>query len=152
MIFDCDPSSNIWALFGCWWIPERMKSHRNELNQLDNDFEKLVEYEQEENRRTDVSQQYLHVLSFQTQLTVTNMELQQTILEGGFGHPNGHGGHQGVSDQARQQWENIQFQVKYGIVTEGDDMGMDDNGDGDYESENKVCTICLGEYKDGENG
>lgn len=130
------------CLVGTSWTARWIRYNRDREEELDRRIQTFVE--RAEDGTTDVNRHDLRMLSFQAQLAMAIMESQRNMMEGGFGHPDGHGGHLGVSDQAREQWEDFQFKGKYGSVTQSDDLEKDGNSD------DNVCTICLGEYEDGE--
>ena len=136
------------CLVGTSWTARWIRYNRDREEELDRRIQTFVE--RAEDGTTDVNRHDLRMLSFQAQLAMAIMESQRNMMEGGFGHPDGHNGHQGVSDQARQQWEDFQFKGKYGSVTQGDDTDLEMDGNGDGKSDDNVCTICLGEYEDGE--
>lgn len=134
------------CLVGTSWTARWVSYNRDREDELDRRIQAYVETAEE--GTTEVNRSDLRMLSFQAQLALAIMESQRNMMEGGYGHPDGQVGHQGVSDQARSQWEDFQYEVKkgkgkYGSVAQHDDL---EKGD---ESE-EVCTICLGEYEDGE--
>ena len=100
----------------------------------------------------------LRMLSFQAQLALAIMESQRQMMQGGYGHPDGEG-HQnpGVSDEARAKWKKFEFKTlsrdqkesqrrgSYGSVAQGEAVAKPNNGD-----EEPHCSICLGEYEEGE--
>jgi len=133
------------CLVGTSWTARWIRYNREREEELDRRIQAQIE-----DGTTDVNRSELRILSFQAQLALAIMESQRNMMEGGYGHPDGHHGHQGVSDQAREQWSDFQFKtkdrkVKYGSVAQDDDL--EKGGSGETED---VCTICLGEYEDGE--
>lgn len=99
----------------------------------------------------------LRMLSFQAQLALAIMESQRQMMQGGYGHPDGDGNQNpGVSDEARAKWKKFEYKAlprdqkesqrrgSYGSVTHGDVVSKP-SGD-----EEPHCSICLGEYEEGE--
>ena len=106
-----------------------------------------------------VNRNDLRMLSFQAQLSLAIMESQRHMMNGGFGSPDGPQGSAGVSDRAKALWRRFAYKAP-------DEPNVDHDGDDDlkkpeYGSVSKAsttktdddlphCSICLGEYEDGE--
>jgi Ring finger domain len=123
-----------------------------------------------------VDRNELRMLSFQAQLSLAIMESQRHMMETG-GYGRGHGDDQpstpGVSEQAKQAWKRFSYQSPPGdkkgpsditTTTKGVDnklygslsssnnptKGNKDKLSSEYDDELPHCSICLGEYEDGE--
>ena len=97
----------------------------------------------------------LRMLSFQAQLSLAIMESQRHMMEGGFGSPDGPQASAGVSDRAKALWRRFPYK------TPEQEEDVDDLKKPEYGSVSKTstkddlddlphCSICLGEYEDGE--
>lgn len=142
------------CLFGTSWTARLIRHNREREEALD---ERIRAYlENADPNTTEIDRNDLRFLSFQAQLALAMMESQRQMQTGGYGHPDGHNGSAGVSDDAKQQWEH--FAYKEG-VEEGDPVLANQGGYGSVaqneqtkglEEDGPHCSICLGEYEDGE--
>jgi hypothetical protein len=74
------------------------------------------------------------------------------MMEGGYGHPEGGDRTPGVSDEAREKWFRFSYNPardkkesrrgSYGSVSQNDAKT--------HEDDEPHCSICLGEYEEGE--
>jgi Ring finger domain len=92
------------------------------------------------------------------------MESQRQMMEGGYGHPDGeHARSTGVSDVAKAKWDTFVFKPDkhknlvakglYGSVSlreDDDDDLKKPSASGGVQDEEPHCSICLGEYEEGE--
>mmetsp|Transcript_478 Transcript_478/g.777 ORF Transcript_478/g.777 Transcript_478/m.777 type:complete len:329 (+) Transcript_478:79-1065(+) len=138
------------CLVGTSWCARYIRHNREREEELDRRIQNYSETGGEE--RPD-----LRMLSFQAQLALAIMESQRQMLQGGYGHPDGQNANTGVSEEARGQWDRFNFKTveesaadgtkkgAYGSVAQQEEqhkLGDDD--------EEPTCTICLGEYENGE--
>lgn len=123
------------CMVGTSWTARFVRYNREREEDLDR---RIHQYEN--NNNDDGSRTDLRMMSFQAQLALALMESQRQMMNGGFGHPDGPPAQTGVSDFAKQQWETIQY--KHGVEGYG--------SVGDEEEEEPHCSICLGEYEDGD--
>ena len=139
------------CLFGTSWTARLIRHNREREEALD---ERIRAYlENADPNTTEIDRNDLRFLSFQAQLALAMMESQRQMQQGGYGHPDGHSGSDGVSDDAKKQWEH--FSYKEGL--EGDPVLANQGGYGSvaqndkgFEEDGPHCSICLGEYEDGE--
>jgi hypothetical protein len=96
----------------------------------------------------------LQPMSFQAQLAMAIIASQRDIMQGGFGNPDGQSSSQGVSDEAKEQWDRFRFEPNgkgYGSLSHIDDLGKASKGPDCKVEEEPSCSICLGEYEEGED-
>mmetsp|Transcript_14421 Transcript_14421/g.21182 ORF Transcript_14421/g.21182 Transcript_14421/m.21182 type:complete len:422 (-) Transcript_14421:45-1310(-) len=89
----------------------------------------------------------LEMLGFHGQLAYAIMESQRHILEtGGYGRPGGEDENQlaGVTEEAKNQWEDFQYSKNHAKVLECEDLKP-------HKNELPSCCICLCEYEEGED-
>lgn len=139
------------CLFGTSWTARLIRHNREREEALD---ERIRAYlENADPNTTEIDRNDLRFLSFQAQLALAMMESQRQMAGGGFGHPDGNNVSQGLSDGAKEKWEHFQFKDTeeekmkmkkgdYGAVAHKDVLG--------YEEDGPHCSICLGEYEEGE--
>jgi Ring finger domain len=101
------------------------------------------------------------------QLALAIMESQRQMMEGGYGHPDGENNRSaGVKDEAKAKWHTFLFKPDkhknlvakghYGSVSLNDDDDLvkkpaaGTSGGLASQDEEPHCSICLGEYEDGE--
>jgi Ring finger domain len=133
------------CLVGTSWCARFIRHNREREEELDRRIQAYMENNEDGEGRPD-----FRMLSFQAQLALAIMESQRQMMQGGYGHPDGHAHHAGVSDEARSRWEKFKFKtVEDAPPSTGKkgDYGSVVQDDGD---ESPSCTICLGEYEDGE--
>jgi Ring finger domain len=143
----------ILCLFGTSWTARLIRHNREREEALDERIRVYLE-----NAGPDppgIDRNELRFLSFQAQLALAMMESQRQMQQGGYGHPDGHNGSNGVSDDAKKKWDVFAFKEGmeggvaaklkggYGSVTQEEHAkGLEEDG--------PHCSICLGEYEDGE--
>lgn len=132
------------CLVGTSWCARFIRHNREREEELDRRIQAYMENNEDGNVPD------FRMLSFQAQLALAIMESQRQMMQGGYGHPDGHGQHAGVSDEARSRWEKFKFKTV-------EDAPPSSGKKGDYGSlvqedsdESPSCTICLGEYEDGD--
>jgi hypothetical protein len=135
------------------WTARWIRHNREHEEELDR---RIANYIQNaENGNSERGRDSLRILSFQAQLALAIMESQRQMMQGGYGHPDGERGQtRGVSEEARAKWKKITYKSSrdknesnngsYGSVAQGDATKP---GSGDEEPH---CSICLGEYEEGE--
>lgn len=142
------------CLFGTSWTARLIRHNREREEALDERIRAYLENADTANV-TEIDRNDLRFLSFQAQLALAMMESQRQMQNGGYGHPDGHTGSEGVSEGAKKQWEH--FSYKEGL--EGDPVLANQGGYGSVaqnehakglEEDGPHCSICLGEYEDGE--
>lgn len=139
------------CLFGTSWTARLIRHNREREEALD---ERIRVYlENADPNTTEIDRNDLRFLSFQAQLALAMMESQRQMQNGGYGHPDGHNARDGVSDDAKNQWEHFSYKEGleettkggYGSVAQNEcTKGLDHSEDGPH------CSICLGEYEEGE--
>jgi hypothetical protein len=135
------------CLVGTSWCARYIRHNREREEELDR---RIQNFSESGGEAPD-----LRMLSFQAQLALAIMESRTQMMQGGYGHPDGQNGNTGVSEEARSQWERFKFKTveeqdgkkkgAYGSVAQQEEqrkLGGDD--------EEPACTICLGEYENGE--
>lgn len=132
------------CLVGTSWCARFIRHNREREEELD----RRIQAYMENNEEGEVPD--FRMLSFQAQLALAIMESQRQMMQGGYGHPDGHAEHAGVSDEARSRWEKFKFKTV-------EDAPPSTEKKGDYGSvvqedvdESPSCTICLGEYEAGD--
>eukprot|EP00542_Grammatophora_oceanica_P019224 CAMPEP_0194030342 /NCGR_PEP_ID=MMETSP0009_2-20130614/3870_1 /TAXON_ID=210454 /ORGANISM="Grammatophora oceanica, Strain CCMP 410" /LENGTH=389 /DNA_ID=CAMNT_0038670277 /DNA_START=107 /DNA_END=1276 /DNA_ORIENTATION=+ len=154
------------CLVGTSWTARWIRHNREREDELDRRIQAYME--RSEDGTATVNRRDLQMLSFQAQLALAIMESQRNMMEGNFGHPDGQPNRAvGVSDDARSQWEEFSFKAEppsagapknkkgYGSLSQQDEEAPikrsdSDDSVGDIEDEGPSCTICLGEYEEGE--
>lgn len=149
------------CLFGTSWTARLIRHNREHEEALD---ERIRVYlENADPNTTEIDRNGLRFLSFQAQLALAMMESQRQMQQGGYGHPDGPGGGAaGVSDDAKSKWQHFSWKegveqgdpsaaIKttkggYGSVAQSDGGGVA----GGLEEDGPHCSICLGEYEEGE--
>lgn len=146
------------CLFGTSWTARLIRHNREREEALD---ERIRAYlENADPNTTEIDRNDLRFLSFQAQLALAMMESQRQMQAGGYGHPDGPNASDGVSDDAKRKWEQFSFKEGlegdsnntamvalskkggYGSVAQNETKGLEEDG--------PHCSICLGEYEDGE--
>lgn len=143
------------------WTARWIRHNREQEEELDRRIANYIQNAQNggndgEGERHD----NLRMLSFQAQLALAIMESQRQMMQGGYGHPDGDGNQNpGVSDEARSKWKKFEYKAlsrdqkesqrrgSYGSVAQGDVATKPSSSNGDEEPH---CSICLGEYEEGE--
>lgn len=138
------------CLVGTSWCARYIRHNREREEELDRRIQNFSENGGDE--APD-----LRMLSFQAQLALAIMESRTQMMQGGYGHPDGQNGNTGVSEEAKSQWERFKFKTveeqdgknkgAYGSVAQQEEQRKLGSHDDDEEP---ACTICLGEYENGE--
>jgi len=139
------------CLMGTSWTARWIRHNREREEELDRRIQAYLE--NSEPGTTEVDRNDLRMLSFQAQLALAIMESQRQMIQGGgYGHSDGHSNSNGISDEAKSQWESFKF--KKLPNTNKNEKG---NGYGSVAlkdaslGEEPACSICLGEYDHGED-
>jgi Ring finger domain len=142
------------CLVGSSWTARWVRYNRDQEEELDR---RIANYLQNsDNGSGEVARDDLRMLSFQAQLALAIMESQRQMMQGGYGHPDADGQQTpGVSDEARSKWNKFTYKDSrdkkesrrgsYGSVAQGDVVKPSSVDDEPH------CSICLGEYEDGED-
>mmetsp|Transcript_2614 Transcript_2614/g.7176 ORF Transcript_2614/g.7176 Transcript_2614/m.7176 type:complete len:388 (+) Transcript_2614:326-1489(+) len=154
------------CMFGTHFTARFIRTTREREEELENMIRELNENAD----NADINRGDLRVMSFQAQLALAIMESQRQMMEGGYGHPDGHNGSNGVSDEAKERWDRFEFdsarqqeQQQQQLVGKQKATYGSSSGSGiapeetdalkfskDDHEEEPHCSICLGEYEDGE--
>lgn len=162
------------CLFGTSWTARLIRHNREHEEALD---ERIRVYlENADPNTTEIDRNDLRFLSFQAQLALAMMESQRQIQQGGYGNPDGHNGNAGVSEDAKSKWEHFAWKEgmedgssksnsggglspttatttkgDYGSVAQNEQQPLPSSSkEGLLEEDGPHCSICLGEYEDGE--
>jgi Ring finger domain len=143
------------CLVGSSWIARWIRHNRDQEEELDRRIANYLANPEAANGASDGPRDDLRMLSFQAQLALAIMESQRQMMQGGYGHPDGNGNQTpGVSLDARAKWTKFAYKAardkkesrrgSYGSVAQQDVVkpGME---------EEPHCSICLGEYEEGED-
>ncbi|GKY95390.1 hypothetical protein MPSEU_000500600 [Mayamaea pseudoterrestris] len=135
------------------WIARWIGMNREREEELDRRIANYMENPNGSDPELNLND--FRMLSFQAQLALAIMESQRQMMQGGY-HPEGAQSN-GVSDESRAKWERLEYKVEdldgaheeliknkdgYGSVALKDKKEFDDDG--------PHCSICLGEYEDGD--
>ncbi|KAI2510288.1 RING-type zinc-finger protein [Fragilaria crotonensis] len=133
------------CLVGTSWCARFIRYNREREEELDRRINAYMENNEDGEGRPD-----FRMLSFQAQLALAIMESQRQMMQGGFGHPDGHAERSGVSDEVRNMWERFNYKTVEDVPAASDKKG-EYGSVGQHDSgEPPSCTICLGDYEDGE--
>lgn len=146
------------CLFGTSWTARFIRHNREHEEALD---ERIRLYLEERNSNvedssTSIDRDDLRNLSFQAQLALALMESQRQMQLGGYGNPDGYNGEDGVSETAKNQWEEFAWKdgmeetgtLKRSSLTNSDNNI--NNPSSKYTDEAPHCSICLGDYENEE--
>lgn len=142
------------CLVGTSWTARWIRYNRDQEEELDRRIANYLENNENGGNRNEVARDDLRMLSFQAQLALAIMESQRQVMQGGYGHPDGEGSQNpGVSDEAKATWKRFSYQAardkvesrrgSYGSVAQDDTLKL-------ASDEEPHCSICLGEYEEGE--
>jgi len=110
--------------------------------------------EWDDNAEDEVNDARIRRMSFQSQLALAIMQSQMQMMEGGHGHPDGAAGTPGVSDDAKGRWDKFTYQSSSGFlktkVKPEEQKLQSDKDVSESSDEEPHCSICLGEYENGE--
>ena len=143
------------------WTARWIRHNREQEEELDRRIANYIQNAENGGNGGEVGRHdNLRMLSFQAQLALAIVESQRQMMQGGYGHPDGDGNQNpGVSDGARAKWKKFEYKAlprdqresqrrsSYGSVAQGDIVAKPSTGGGDEEPH---CSICLGEYEEGE--
>jgi hypothetical protein len=133
------------CLVGTSWCARFIRHNREREEELDRRIQAYMENSQDGEGRPD-----FRMLSFQAQLALAIMESQRQMMQGGFGHPDGHAERSGVSDVVRSTWERFNYKSVENVPAASDKKGEYGSVGQHDGCEPPSCTICLGDYEDGE--
>lgn len=145
------------CLVGSSWTARWIRHTRDQEEELDRRIANYLQNTENGNATNEVGRDDLRMLSFQAQLALAIMESQRQMMQGGggYGNPDGHGT-PGVSDEARGKWSKFTYEAardkkesrrgSYGSVAL-QEVAKQPAG---CEHEEPHCSICLGEYEEGE--
>lgn len=134
-----DPSLPLFlvCLIGTSWTARWIRFNREREEELDRRIAQYLQANQAEAETGGgvMDRNDLRMLSFQAQLALAIMESQRHMMEGG--RPDSENQAPGVSDAAKEHWEQVNFHgsPQYGSVKEVD---------------GPQCSICLCEYEEGD--
>merc|ERR1712157_31433 len=134
------------CLMGTSWMARWIRHNREQEEELDR---RIANY-QNENSTTEIDRNDLRMLSFQAQLALAIMESQRQIMEGGHGHPDGSHTTRGVSEKTRASWKRITYNSDSTCKKNGYGSVGQEAPPAKGSEESPHCSICLGEYEDGE--
>ncbi|KAI2489775.1 RING-type zinc-finger protein [Fragilaria crotonensis] len=131
------------CLVGTSWCARFIRYNREREEELDRRINAYMENNEDGEGRPD-----FRMLSFQAQLALAIMESQRQMMQGGFGHPDGHE-RSGVSDEVRNMWSDstIRRSKMYPLLRT---RRASTEASVNTTAANHRCTICLGDYEDGE--
>lgn len=126
------------CLIGTSWTARWIRYNREREEELDRRIAQYLQANQTEAETGGngvMDRNDLRMLSFQAQLALAIMESQRHMMEGG--RPDEENQTPGVSDAAKEHWEQISFHdsTQYGSVKDVD---------------GPHCSICLCEYEEGD--
>jgi hypothetical protein len=143
------------------WTVRWIRHNREQEEELDRRIANYIQNAENGGNGGDIGRHdNLRMLSFQAQLALAIMESQRQMMQGGYGHPDGEGNQNpGVSTEARARWKKFEYKAlsrdqkesqrlgtgSYGSVAQGDVVTKPSSSD-----EEPHCSICLGEYEEGE--
>ena len=137
------------CLIGTSWCARFIRYNREREEELDRRIQAYTENNNSNNEDGEGRPDF-RMLSFQAQLALAIMESQRQMMQGGFGHPDGHAERSGVCDEVRSMWERFNYKTVEDIPAASDKKGEYGSVGQCDSSEPPSCTICLGDYEDGE--
>ena len=141
------------CLVGTSWTARWIRHNREREEELDRRISNYLD--NSEPGTTEVDRNDMRMLSFQAQLALAIMESQRQMMQGGYGNPDGDSNSTpGVSDETRGRWDHFQHKE----ASSAEKAVAKKKGYGSVsENEKKIefeeiphCSICLGEYEEGE--
>jgi len=142
------------CLMGTSWTARFIRHTREREEELDRLIADYHDGETNGSNQNERLDRDLQIMSFQAQLAMAIINSQRDMMQGGFGNPDGHSGSPGVSDEAKEQWDRFQFQPNgkgYGSLSHIESLDKANKGADSKEEDEPHCSICLGEYEEGEN-
>lgn len=137
------------CLVGTSWCARFIRYNREREEELDRRIQAYMENNNNNDEDGEVRPDF-RMLSFQAQLALAIMESQRQMMQGGFGHPDGHAERSGVSDEVRSKWERFNYKTVEDAAVVSDKKGQYGSVGQCDDGEPPSCTICLGDYEDGE--
>jgi hypothetical protein len=139
------------CLMGTHFTARFIRNTREREEELD----RLIQEYVENSEGDGVSRNDVRLMSFQAQLALALMESQRQVSMGGYGHPDGQSGAQGVSEQAKGNWDIFSYKAQpTGVETKKGTYGSVAQKELDCKSdaaeEEPHCSICLSEYEEGD--
>jgi hypothetical protein len=141
------------CLVGTSWTARWIRHNREREEELDRRIGNYLD--NSEPGTTEVDRNDMRMLSFQAQLALAIMESQRQMMQGGHGNPDGDSNSTpGVSDEARGRWDHFQYKEASGAekaaAKKGGYGSVSDHEKKVVFEEVPHCSICLGEYEEGE--
>lgn len=143
------------CLIGTSWTARWIRYNREREEELDRRIAHYLQTNQQQRRRRRsasgndeedeigiMDRHDLRMLSFQAQLALAIMESQRHMMEGG--RPDSEHQTPGVSDAAKQHWQQIVFHDDAAAQQQQQQYGSVKDVDGPH------CSICLCEYEEGD--
>lgn len=134
------------CMVGTSWTARFIRHTREREEELG----RLIQEYAQNSENGEVNRSDVRMLSFQAQLALAIMESQRQMMEGGYGNPDGHGGNPGVSDQAKERWNRFKWKGEDDVKAKGGYGSVGQQEKEGKEEEEPHCSICLGEYEEGE--
>lgn len=134
------------CLVGTSWTARFIRHTREREEELG----RLIQEYAQNSENGEVNRSDVRMLSFQAQLALAIMESQRQMMEGGYGNSDAHGGTPGVSDQAKERWNRFKWKAEDDVKTKGGYGSVVQQEKEGKEEEEPHCSICLGEYEEGE--
>eukprot|EP00980_Cylindrotheca_fusiformis_P003789 scaffold834_cov123-Cylindrotheca_fusiformis.AAC.36 len=131
------------CLVGTSWTARFIRHNREREEELDR---LIAEYNQNGDGNGEISRNDVRMLSFQAQLALAIIESQRQMMQGGYGNPDGAPATPGVSEEAKERWDKIEFKENVGLPGQTK-YGAAENG-GENGDEEPHCSICLCEYEE----
>jgi hypothetical protein len=152
-IQDADFGLLLLCLVGTSWTARWIRHNREREEELDRRISNYLD--NSEPGTTEVDRNDMRMLSFQAQLALAIMESQRQMMQGGYGNPDGDNhATPGVSDEARGRWDSFQHKEASGAEKAAAKKrgygSVSDNVQKVVFEEVPQCSICLGEYEEGE--
>jgi Ring finger domain len=141
------------CIMGTSWTARFIRHTREREEELDRLISDYHDNGGENGNNGEGMEVDLQRLSFQAQLALAIIQSQRDMMQGNFGNPDGYSGANGVSDTAKQRWERFTFQPDrngYGSLSNIEDLEKGSKGPGGSADDEPHCSICLGEYEEGE--
>jgi hypothetical protein len=152
------------CLVGTSWTARWIRHMQEREEELDRRIANYLDRSDENGNNTSAPRHDLRMLSFQAQLALAIMESQRQAMEGGYGNSEGANASPGVSEEARATWKRFVYQDvthnhnhssagDHGIpkIFKKDGYGSVSQKEvGSMVEDGPHCSICLGEYEDGE--
>lgn len=142
------------CLMGTSWTARFIRHTREREEELDRLISTYNDNGGENANDGEGMEMDLQRMSFQAQLAMAIIQSQRDMMQGNFGNPDGSSGSQGVSASAKEQWDRFEFHPDgkgYGSLSHMEDLEKASKAPHSKEEDEPHCSICLGEYEEGEN-